>query len=58
MPNLRKRIERLEGIQPPQPVYQGLVIQEKGETQEECLRRHFGEAGPPADHLIIINVIV
>jgi hypothetical protein len=58
MPNLRSRIERLEAGTPAESVYPGLVIQNVGETEAECLHRHFGAAGPPADQLVIVRVIV
>lgn len=58
MPKLRSRIERLEAIAPQFPFPAVRIIQELGETEAACIRRHYGEAGAPTDRLLIIRVIV
>ncbi len=57
--NIERRLRKLESSGPNgywDPVV-SLIVKED-ESEEEVIRRHFGEEGPPENALIILRIIV
>lgn len=56
--NIERRLSKLEAGEPPKDGETYCFIVEEHETEEEVIRRHFGEAGPPENAFIILSIIV
>jgi len=56
MRNLHNRIERLEGMTPPQ-IYGAAIVLDEGETMQDAKARHIAKHGPYEGNTLFVELV-